>query len=185
MKKLILLLTIAFIMGFAAPSYALDVAFSDNIKRDCNRENDEDPILGCYFGLSGEIKIKLNDYLAMISTIIHELGHYYTLVDSAKFDGYTNYSLKSNLKTDTPEENIAEWFVSWTYQQGMGIVVSKPYVRYYGEFDVYEYNTGQIVSYEYAAKNNIWNNIQDMPFTRHLAAPSQNGYFSSITKLNR
>lgn len=45
-------------------------------------------------------------------------------------------------------------------------VVTKPYVTYKNDPKVYEYATGRYISFDEAVKNNIWNSIQNLSFSK-------------------
>ncbi len=44
--------------------------------------------------------------------------------------------------------------------------VTKPYVTYKNDSNVYEYATGRYISYDEAVRNNIWNSIQNLTFSK-------------------
>lgn len=138
-------------------------------------------VWGCYARENDYITVKDNlGIITIIRTIIHELGHY-------KMKDIQDYSLfektevrNSMVLTSTSEEKAAEMYVNYIVKNIMVVVVSKPYVRYYGSYNVYNYHTGEKITYDFAVKNNIWNDTQDLPFVMPLPTFEQEKFFDAL-----
>jgi len=135
----------------ATNANAYDIVVQDEI--DCGGV----PAIGCYLWRNEEdgiIKIKGSlRGLSLIKVFIHEVGHLHT---------------SSQIPTSEERERIARNYERYIAQELLLIDINKPYIRYANEHNIYEYQTGRLISYNEAVDNNIWNSVQDLPFYNHI-----------------
>lgn len=154
------------------------LSFSGDIKTECERNHS---VFGCFRHKDNKIVINEDTIGFPITqdTIGHEIGHYY--MKATTKEEYVKVFGNPEKTIEELREIAADKFRNWWYERGMYVQVSKPYVRY-GEYpDVYEYSTGRYIGFEEAMEKNIWSEIQDLPFTRHLVTPKEAEFFEQIT----
>jgi hypothetical protein len=103
--------------------------------------------MGCYFKNSDTILLdsKLTG-LMFFTVLIHEIGH--------------------RMYGDSQE--TAMQYEKKVAQDLLAVHIDKTYIRYFDSPDVFDYQTGRKISYDEAVKNNIWGDIQVLPFYNRI-----------------
>ncbi len=141
-SSILIVIILIVVLLLSETAQALTMSTSKNTLIDCGQS-----VWGCYHYNNDNIFIDENLTGNLFFTVfIHEIGH--------RLYGESQ-TLASNY-----EKKIAEDLLS--------VKIYKLYIKYIDQPEIYEYATGRHIEYEEAVKENIWNDVQELPFRNRI-----------------